>query len=105
MSRRGYVWFSPQSIEDLKAFPNGTTAAGITYFPDITDEDLYLLPVYLENLMIQYCPDIIHLRGLHHLKNLHKLDIDACEGVTREAILELKKALPNTNVKHWGFID
>lgn len=105
MSRREYVWFSPTNTADLKTFPKGTTAAGITYFPDITDEDLYLLPVCLEKIMIQYCSDIIHLKGLHHLKHLHKLDIDACEGVTREAIFELKKALPHTVVKHWGFID
>jgi hypothetical protein len=105
MSRHEYVYYSPNNIEDLQTFPNGTTAAGITYFHDITDEDLYLLPVYLEILMIQYCPNITHLKGLHHLKHLHRLDIDACEGVTREAIFELKKALPNTIVKHWGFID
>lgn len=96
------VWFYPKNSGHMKAFPEGTTATSLRHYPGLTDEDLFLLPDTLERIYIACCPNIVHLKGLHHLKNLECLDIDVCCNITKEALDDVKKALPNASVKTWG---
>lgn len=97
-----YKWFYPTNSENMKSFPSDTIATSLRHHKNLTDEELYELPESLERVYIACSSNISHLRGLHHLKNLKFLDIDVCCSITKEALDEIKIALPNCNVNTWG---
>jgi hypothetical protein len=96
------VFFNPTNSQEIKEYPLGTTATSLRNVAKLTDADLYNLPNSLEQLYIACASQITHLKGLHHLKNLKSLDIDVCPFITKEALDDLRTALPNTDVKTWG---
>lgn len=95
-------YFIPTSRQEMKEFPLGTIATSLRHVNNLSDTDLYHLPMSLQKVYIACSTQITHLKGLHHLKNLKSLDIDVCQSITIEALDELKVALPNTNIKTWG---
>lgn len=97
-----YTCYYPKSRENMKTFPEGTTATSLRHYPSLTDEDLFSLPDTIEKLYIACCANIVHLKGLHHLVNLKYLDIDVCCNITQDALDDVKKALPNVDVNTWG---
>lgn len=96
------MFFNPTSSQEIKEYPLGTTATSLRHVAKLTDDDLYNLPNSLEQLYIACASHITHLKGLHHLTHLKSLDIDVCPFITKEALDELRIALPNTDVKTWG---
>jgi hypothetical protein len=102
MEANKYTWFYPTSSQEMKKFPQGTTATSLRQFVHLSDADLYNLPVSLEHVYIACSSGITHLKGLHHLKNAKTLMIDVCNNITKEALDDLKTALPDTKVETWG---
>jgi hypothetical protein len=97
-----YIWYCPKNRNEIKSFPAGTTAVNLRHYENLSDDDLYDLHESLEKVYIACCSNITHLRGLHHLKNLKHLDIDVCNSITQESLVEIKRMLPNAIVSTWG---
>lgn len=97
-----HIWYHPKTSSDMHQFPSGTTATSLRHVHNLSDDDLYHLPESLERVYLACCSKVKHLKGLHHLKNLEIIDIDVCDKITKEALDELKLALPTAKIDTWG---